>query len=127
MLKPAPLWNVPSSPNSGRALGVRNGIPRRINRLCSRVLLAGALEQTWEFSAEMVQATMFELEEDLGAGQHAPLAGASDGHGPDGASMPIGELDELHSRLDALERTVNRRERVFKQMMSLLADNGGRR
>ncbi|HEY8613581.1 MAG TPA: AAA family ATPase, partial [Roseomonas sp.] len=45
-----------------------DGIPRRINRLCSRVLLAGALEETWNLTSSMVEATALELEEDLGAG-----------------------------------------------------------
>lgn len=105
------------------------GIPRRINRLCSRVLLAGALEQIWELSAEMVQATVLELEQDLGDGQHASpaaAAGALSGRGS-AVSPSAVELEELYDRLDALERKVSRRERVFSQMMELLADTGGRR
>ena len=50
-----------------------DGVPRRINRLCARVLLGGALEQVDEMTAEMVEATAQELEEDLGGPQTAPL------------------------------------------------------
>ncbi len=44
------------------------GIPRRINRLCARVMLAGALEGLERFDAPLVEATAMELEEDLGGG-----------------------------------------------------------
>lgn len=47
-----------------------DGIPRRINRLCARVLLSGALEELDHFTAELVSMTALELEEDLG-GVHA--------------------------------------------------------
>ena len=41
------------------------GIPRRINRLCSRVLLAGSLEHAMRITAAMVEETALELEDDL--------------------------------------------------------------
>ena len=41
------------------------GVPRRVNRLCSRVLLAGSLEQTNRIEAELVTETAHELENDL--------------------------------------------------------------
>ncbi len=43
------------------------GIPRRINRLCARVLLAGALEHAAVLTAELVSITAEELTQDLGA------------------------------------------------------------
>jgi type II secretory pathway predicted ATPase ExeA len=42
------------------------GIPRRINRLCARVLLAGALEHAAVLTAELVGSTAEELTQDLG-------------------------------------------------------------
>lgn len=57
------------------------GIPRRINRLCSRVLLGGALEQTSELSAAMVEGTARELEEDLTGGPGMPRAPLGPGRG----------------------------------------------
>lgn len=50
------------------------GIPRRINRLCSRVMLAGALEGLEHLSADLVDATARELEDDLGGGPIPPAA-----------------------------------------------------
>lgn len=44
------------------------GVPRRINRLCSRVLLAGALEGAEVLELDLVESTAQELEEDLGGG-----------------------------------------------------------
>lgn len=44
------------------------GLPRRINRLCARVLLSGALEGTDELTAGMVAMVAQELEQDLGGG-----------------------------------------------------------
>src|SRR5208283_3313804 len=38
-----------------------DGIPRRINRLCSRVLLYGALEEAGTLTREMVESTAEEL------------------------------------------------------------------
>jgi type II secretory pathway predicted ATPase ExeA len=51
------------------------GIPRRINRLAARVMLAGALEGLEQFGAALVEATAMELEEDLGGGP-PPQGGA---------------------------------------------------
>ena len=50
------------------------GLPRRINRLCSRVLLAGSLEESSLITAAMVEETALELEGDLaGPGQSGSM------------------------------------------------------
>jgi general secretion pathway protein A len=92
------------------------GIPRRINRLCSRVLLGGALEGAETLSAALVESTALELEEDLG-GLHD---GERDNFHGDGDA-----LDKLSIRVEALENLVARRERVFSRMSDLFA--GGER
>lgn len=53
-----------------------DGIPRRINRLCARILLSGALEDAGQITARMAQMTAEELEEDLGGPSLAPTAGS---------------------------------------------------
>ncbi len=88
------------------------GIPRRINRLCGRVLLHGAFERSEAISADMVQGTAIELQEDLGDLPRLP--------------NPEHELDLL-GRLEALERTVAHRERVFVRLLDLLEDRRGSR
>jgi general secretion pathway protein A len=94
------------------------GIPRRINRLCSRILLGGALEQCQQLTSSMVEATAQELEDDLG-GQPGPEA-----RQPAADLRLQAALAELASRLEALERTSARRERVFNRMMDVLSDTG---
>jgi len=96
------------------------GIPRRINRLCSRVLLSGALEQAALLTAAMVDATAIELEEDLSSGLGIPAAAVR----LDDTTDQLAELDE---RIGALERLSSRRERVFSRMAELFSDQPGRR
>lgn len=49
-----------------------DGIPRRINRLCARVLLSAALEEAETITASMAEMTARELEDDLGGPSIAP-------------------------------------------------------
>ncbi|SHJ92442.1 Type II secretory pathway, component ExeA (predicted ATPase) [Roseomonas rosea] len=105
-----------------------DGIPRRINRLCSRVLLSGSLEGSDVLTAPMVEATALELETDLGAGEMRerlpPRGGMEHERGYDGFDR---SLDDLVARIDALENLAWRRERVFNRLMDLFAETGGRR
>lgn len=96
-----------------------DGIPRRINRLCSRVLLGGALEQSDRLTGSMVEATAQELEEDLGGPASAPAR--------HDATIDPDLIDSLEHRIDALERLATRRERVFSRMSALFADSAGAR
>jgi putative secretion ATPase (PEP-CTERM system associated) len=117
------------------------GIPRRINRLCSRVLLSAALEEARVITAEMVEQTALELEEDLGGRRGGPLSPAAAA-----AAVVVGSArnglphdafhggrehhiayDELARRIETLERVTARRERVFNQLMDLFAAMGARR
>ncbi len=112
------------------------GIPRRINRLASRVLLGAALEQASTITAPMVDLTARELEEDLTGGAMGPARGAMSGYGGPaaayagpgmggmngyhGSEAPAG-LAELLQRIEALEHVTARRERVFNRLMDLFA------
>jgi general secretion pathway protein A len=115
------------------------GIPRRINRLCSRVLLYGALEESGTITGPMVDSTADELQHDLeGApmGRAAGLSSATMGaaSGDELASQighamsaPLGyaeertALAELVHRVQVLEETVARRERVFQRLMDVFS------
>jgi general secretion pathway protein A len=122
------------------------GIPRRINRLCSRVLLYGALEETGTITGPMVDSTADELQHDLeGApmGHAAGLSSAAMGSAPgDELADQIGHamsatlgyaeeraaLTELVHRVQVLEETVARRERVFQRLMGVFSGfNAARR
>jgi general secretion pathway protein A len=93
------------------------GIPRRINRLCSRVLLYGALEEVGVISRQMVEHTALELAHDLedGSGSRPP-ANTSD----DWSNQARADLDE---RVSILEGLVARRERIFQRLLDALASS----
>lgn len=107
------------------------GIPRRINRLCARVLLAGTLEQAEVLTAGLVEATALELEEDLGGGAAPTPPPARDERFAVRHALEEAETEaaiaELMQRVTALERAFARRERVFLRLMDLFAEGGGRR
>ena len=89
------------------------GIPRRINTLCSRVLLYGALEELHTITADMVETTAGELNQDLGAGL-GPAPPPSLVNGADR------EQEGILRRIEALEASSLRQERVFRRMLDLL-------
>lgn len=95
------------------------GVPRRINRLCSRVLLGGALEQLTVITAEAVEATARELEEDLGS--VAPPSAT----GEPTSSLNLTQIDTLlriSERIDALDRRAERHDALFSRMHAAFSD-----
>jgi type II secretory pathway predicted ATPase ExeA len=99
------------------------GIPRRINRLCSRVLLAGALEKAPHLTAELVEGTALELEEDLGGGLRDQMF-----HPPARVTPEMEErLDALVQRVESLEHAMARRERAFNRLVEFLSELSGSR
>ena len=92
-----------------------DGVPRRINRLCARVLLGGALDRLNQLTAEFVEATALELEGDLGG----PMAARP---------APAETTDELQRRIQALEESARRREQMIskiERLAALLPDGNG--
>jgi general secretion pathway protein A len=106
-----PLWDDAAFTALHRHTG---GIPRRINTLCSRVLLFGSLEESHAITAEMVDATAEELHRDLGDGldRIAPLP-----------AMPEEDRYDLLRRIEELERRSFRQEQVFRRVLDLLEAN----
>lgn len=108
-----------------------SGIPRRINRLCSRVLLCGALEQSGELTDSMVETTALELEEDLSGGRDPSCSSGSSwvydvAHAQRDSDV-LAALEQLSQRVERLERSVAQRERVFNRLMNLFSETGVRR
>jgi len=106
-----PRWDAAAFDAVHRHTG---GIPRRINTLCSRVLLLGALEETHAVTDDMVTATAGELDQDLGTHLAAP---------PEGSVTDT----DLSRRLDALETSVARQERIFRLILDRLGQIDGTR
>ena len=88
------------------------GIPRRINTLCTRILLYGALEEAHEVRGETVQMIAGDLEQDLGAGSIAPR--------PPVMANGSGGQDGLLGRVSALEHGMARQDRIFRRLLELL-------
>jgi general secretion pathway protein A len=108
------------------------GIPRRINRLCSRVLLYGALEESHSITGPMVDNTAHELQQDLeGASSGASRVPGADLAEQIGQAISGGTLypeeragpsyADLAHRVQMLEDTVARRERVFQRLMDVFS------
>jgi general secretion pathway protein A len=91
------------------------GIPRSINTLCNRLLLAGFLGEKHAFDASDVRAIVHEIREELGPsavlgavpidghGSEVPLDRGAPGSDP---GPSLGELRKIEERLERLEKTV---------------------
>ena len=100
-----------------------NGVPRRINTLCSRVLLFGMLEGSHTISAEVVEQVAAELAGELSAitlPTAAPVTPA--------ASQKLLPIEAVQRRLDNLERTTASHDQIIRRMIGImsayLADGG---
>ncbi len=98
------------------------GIPRRINRLCSRILLYGVLEEAHVITESVVDTTAVELTQDLEGGGETwatptpvmmQMAGTASGVSAD-----------VLSRLEALEHQMAQREQVFRRLTQMLGVRG---
>ena len=94
-----------------RVFRATEGIPRRVNTLCGRVLLYAALEEAHTVTEDMVVATAGELEQDLGAGTPEPLRTAP---------AASAETDSLGRRLGAIEDRISRQDRLLRRLLDLL-------
>jgi putative secretion ATPase (PEP-CTERM system associated) len=99
-----------------------DGIPRRINRLCSRVLMHGALDETSEITATMVESTAEELQQDLKGlegDNTSPATVGGQGELPPDTRDESRAISSLTYRVEALEERVGRRERLFQRLAEL--------
>jgi hypothetical protein len=109
------------------------GVPRRINTLCSRVLLLGFLEELHALDARHVERVAAELAAELdfapaprAATQAAPMAAppvlaATRDAAPQQAPRRLdGRHDEAMDRIAALERRIAAQERAIARQERLL-------
>jgi putative secretion ATPase (PEP-CTERM system associated) len=91
------------------------GIPRRINRLCSRVLLYGALEGAGTLTEAMVEGTALELTRDLeGMPPSALHASEHRQDWPEAARLVSANVIE---RIEALETNSAQREQTLQRLI----------
>ena len=94
------------------------GIPRRINRLCSRVLLYGVLEETHDITKDIVDITAMELLQDLEGVSFLQQEMAEPAHqqvGPAARKSGISHV-ELLNRVEVLEARMAEREQVLQRL-----------
>ena len=109
------------------------GIPRRINRLCSRVLLYGSLEESTMITGPMVDNTAAELQRDLEGGAGGGVSGpgsdtatqrgepfqGTGGFGFQGEYAPTSAA--MERRIEALEDAVARLEQGSQRLMDMFS------
>ena len=119
-----PEWTADAHAAIHRHTG---GVPRRINRLAARVLLYAALEEAHRIDGRMVDATAEELHADLEGGGEgvgetelgAEVIPLRPAHGGGAGAISDRTYQELLRRVEVLEETVARRERVFQRLMDV--------
>ena len=114
-----------------------DGIPRRINRLCARALMHGALDEQETITLAMIETTAAELDEDLRAGTAEEAGGppgemmsARGGPGMIMGGIDLGVADQrllghLVARVSALEERLARREQMFQRLSNLFSSEQG--
>ena len=98
------------------------GLPRRINTLCSRLLLCGFLDGSHTISVADAEQVAAELDAELSAvattkqtpnGRGSPVDGAAD-------ELPI-SASALCERLDSLERRAAGHDRAIRRVIEIMA------
>ena len=99
------------------------GIPRRVNLVCNRVMLAGYLGEKHQLGAADVRAVANEIQRELGPETITnPLAPPAAGVRGTAANLPvpIGQLRSAEPDLAKLEERIMRLERLLHSTVSLL-------
>ena len=97
-----------------------DGVPRRINNLCSRLLLWGYLEEQHAITGPDVVEVAEELQRELSTGgavaPSGAIAGRPNGHAGDAFHA------ELLARVGALEQALTKHERAIKRTIEIIAN-----
>jgi general secretion pathway protein A len=93
------------------------GVPRRINSLCSRLLLYGFLEQLHTLSADAVDKVANDLREEMSVVTTHPAADPA-GNGKD---RPGEASHGVAERIEVLEKSVDKHERLIRRAIEIAA------
>jgi hypothetical protein len=99
------------------------GIPRRVNLVCNRLMLAGYLGEKHKLGAADVRAVANEIQRELGPETIVnPMAPAAAGVRGTAANLPvpIGQLRSGEADLAKLEERIARLERLLHSTVSLV-------
>jgi len=103
--------------------GASGGIPRRVNLVCNRVMLAGYLGEKHQLGAADVRAVANEIQRELGPETVSnPMAPTGSAPRPAATNLPvpIGQLRANESEIARLEERVTRLERLLHSTVSLV-------
>lgn len=94
-----------------------DGVPRRINNLCSRLLLWGYLEERHVIAGADTVQVAEELQAELSAATGALGSAGAGGRGNGNDAL----LAELMARVGALEQSLTKHERAIKRTVEIIA------
>jgi general secretion pathway protein A len=102
-----------------------SGVPRKINTLCTRILLFAALEERHAIDADTVNEVIKDLMQEGAQGLPAASAaaaplGSAGREGTNGAG-PRQDLTRIEQRLDSLERAVAQNEKALRRALQMFA------
>jgi putative secretion ATPase (PEP-CTERM system associated) len=103
--------------------GASGGIPRRVNLVCNRVMLAGYLAEKHRIGAADVRAIANEIHKELGPETVTNPMAAVPSARPAAAGLPVPigqQLQPAQSELAKLEERVTRLERLLHSTVSLV-------
>ncbi|MEO8564918.1 MAG: XrtA/PEP-CTERM system-associated ATPase [Betaproteobacteria bacterium] len=97
------------------------GIPRRINTLCNRLLLAAFLAERHVLEPADVQAIAREIRDELGPDAPLSMMSVVDGDTPPGSPLMARlEAGRLHAHFDNVEERIDRLEKTVAAAVDLL-------
>ena len=97
------------------------GIPRRINTLCNRLLLAAFLAERHVLESADVQAIAHEIRDELGPDAALSAVSVVDGDTPPSSPLMARlEAGRLHSHFDNVEARIDRLEKTVAAAVDLL-------
>jgi hypothetical protein len=110
------------------------GVPRRLNTLCSRVLLYGALEEIHTIDADVIGSVVSDMASDTRAvptptssarSTPQPLNRQNDATIPLEAEKIQKENKEMEGRLDQLEGMMKSQDQTLQQLTQLMTQLAG--
>lgn len=106
-----------------------NGVPRKLNTLCSRILLFGAIEELDKIDKDTVASVIEDLEGDIySAGprkpnnNHGTKTSSDNGYSSRDISTNNEEVEVLKKRIYVLEKYVKIHDETIKSTLDIVAD-----